>query len=79
MADDGLSGKGLTIYSGALHDVEEALRLATTYLDHADVEYHHRTLTSPHEALGRQLADTTRFHDSEALNLEGELGYNEAR
>lgn len=79
MADDGLSGKGLSIFSGELHDVEEAIHLASAFLERADVNYTHRILTSPHEALGRQLADTTRFHEAEALNLEGELGYNEAR
>jgi len=79
MADDGLSGKGLSIFAGELHDVEEAIALASAFMERADVEYTHRILTSPHEALGRQLADTTKFHEAEALNLEGELGYNEAR
>jgi len=74
MADEGLAGKGLSLFEGELYDIEEAARLGTAFLDRAGVGYHHRILTAPHEALGRQVSATTKFHESTALNLGGEVG-----
>jgi len=72
LADDGLAGKGLGIFEGDLHDVEAAVETARAFLNRAGIEYSHRILTSPHEALGRQMSASTRFHEVAALNLEGE-------
>ena len=72
LADDGLAGKGLSIYEGALHDVEAAMDIAAAFLQRAGVAFTHRILTSPHEALGRQLTGNTRFHEAEAMVLDGE-------
>ena len=72
LADDGLAGKGLSIYEGALHDVAAAMDIAAAFLQRAGVAFTHRILTSPHEALGRQLTGNTRFHEAEAMVLDGE-------
>lgn len=73
LADDGLAGKGLSIYEGELHDIEAAVEIASAFMQRAGVEFSHRILTAPHEALGRQISQNTRFHEVEALTLEGEL------
>jgi microcompartment protein CcmL/EutN len=72
LADDGLAGKGLSIYEGDLHDIEAAVDLAAAFLERAGVAFTHRILTAPHEALGRQINGSTRFHEATALELEGE-------
>lgn len=72
LADDGLAGKGLSIYEGELHDIEAAVDLAAAFLQRAGVAFTHRILTAPHEALGRQINGTTRFHEAAALELDGE-------
>jgi len=72
LADDGLAGKGFSIYEGELHDIEAAVDIASAFLQRAGVAFSHRILTSPHEALGRQISANTRFHEVEALALEGE-------
>ncbi len=72
LADDGLAGKGLSIYEGELHDIEAAVDLASVFMDRAGIAYNHRILTAPHEALCAQINQTTRFHEVEALVLEGE-------
>lgn len=72
LADDGLAGKGLSIYEGDLHDIEAAVDIASAFMQRAGVEFSHRILTAPHEALARQISQNTRFHEVEALTLEGE-------
>lgn len=72
LADEGLSGKGFSMYEGELHDIEAAAELAAAFLQRAGVAFSHRILTAPHEALGRHFAATTRFHETQPLQLEGE-------
>lgn len=72
LADDGLAGKGLSIYEGELHDIEAAMDIATAFLQRAGVPFSHRILTSPHEALGRQINGNSRFTEAAALVLDGE-------
>lgn len=72
LADDGLAGKGLSIYEGDLHDIEAAVDIASAFMKRAGVEFSHRILTAPHEALVNQIGSNTRYHEVEALELEGE-------
>ncbi|HMP89751.1 MAG TPA: BMC domain-containing protein [Kiritimatiellia bacterium] len=72
LADDGLAGKGLSIYEGELYDIEAAIEIATAYLERTGVVFSQRILTAPHEALGRQINGNTRFHEVTALALDGE-------
>lgn len=73
MADDGLAGKGLSIFEGELHDVEAAAEISAAFLDRAGIGFSQRILTSPHEALCKQVTENSRFHEVEALNLDGEM------
>ncbi|MGA1531051.1 MAG: hypothetical protein ACO398_09960, partial [Kiritimatiellia bacterium] len=72
LADDGLSGKGFSMYEGELHDIESAVELSTAFLERARGAFSHRILTAPHDALRRHFAATTRFHEIQPLQLEGE-------
>ncbi|HMO50468.1 MAG TPA: BMC domain-containing protein [Kiritimatiellia bacterium] len=72
LADDGLAGKGLSFYEGHLHDIEAAVDIATAFLARSGTTFSYRILTAPHEALGRHIAGNTRFHEVDALKLDGE-------
>lgn len=72
LADDGLAGKGLSIYEGELHDIEAAVDLASAFLQRSGVPYSQRILTAPHETLARMISQNTRFHQTDAIKLDGE-------
>lgn len=72
LADTGLSGKGISLYQGELHEIEEAVIAATRYLQHAGVPARHRIIASPHESLVRQVSTSTWFGSQDILELDGE-------
>lgn len=72
LADSWLAGKGLAIYHGELHDVQEALRQAVGALEARGIDVMHRIISRPHEAFTAQVAKSTNFETSELLPLEGE-------
>jgi microcompartment protein CcmL/EutN len=72
LADDGLSGKGLSIYQGELHDVEAAIDIVRGHLSAAGKTVAVQILSSPHEAMQARVARHSEFGASEALELEGE-------
>jgi len=72
LADEGLAGKGLSIYEGELHDIEAAVDIASAFMERAGVAFSHRIISSPHEALSRQITGNTRFQESDSLKLDGE-------
>jgi len=72
MADDGLAGKGLSVYEGELHDIDAAIGIASAFLERAGVEFSYRILTAPHEALARQISHSSKFQEAESMALEGE-------
>ncbi len=74
LADTGLSGKGLSIFQGELHDVEAAVEIAVAFLQRAGVESAYRIISAPHEALPRQVAGSTYFGSAALLELDGEEG-----
>jgi microcompartment protein CcmL/EutN len=72
LADTGLSGKGLSVYQGELFDIEEAVRVARSYLDEAGITVRHRIIAQPHESLLAQIARSTWFGSQTVLELDGE-------
>jgi microcompartment protein CcmL/EutN len=74
LADGGLSGKGLSIYHGELHDVEAAVEIAAGFLRAAGVEAGFRIIAAPHEALADHVGAGTRFAAAALLELDGEGG-----
>jgi microcompartment protein CcmL/EutN len=74
LADSGLSGKGVSIYQGDLPDIEAAVDIVTAYLREAGGEVRHTIISSPHEALARQIGSGTSFGSAALLELDGEIG-----
>lgn len=72
MADGGLSGKGLAIWRGELHDVEAAVEIALGPATHRGHSFRHAIVSAPHEATGRQLASGSAFTAAPLLDLDGE-------
>jgi len=72
LADTGLSGKGISIYQGSLPDIEAAIDLAARYLGEAGSPLRYRIISSPHEALVKQIETSTWFGSQTKLDLEGE-------
>lgn len=72
LADAGLSGKGVSVYQGDLHEIEEAVEVAARYLEHAGVTARHRIIAAPHESLLAQIATSTWFGSQTLLEFEGE-------
>jgi len=73
LADSGLSGKGISVYQGSLPDIEAAIDIATRYLEHAGGQLRHRIISSPHEALIKQIEASTWFGSQTVLDLDGEV------
>jgi microcompartment protein CcmL/EutN len=71
LADAGLSGKGVSIYQGELHDVEAAIAIVVAFLETSGVGVRYRVIPSPHEALTRQVEISTYFGSSRLLELDG--------
>ncbi|MFI5167293.1 MAG: BMC domain-containing protein [Thermoanaerobaculales bacterium] len=72
LADTGLSGKGLSIYHGDLHDLEAAVDIVVGYLKASGGEVVYKIISAPHEALGQQLDASTYFGSASLVELEGE-------
>ena len=74
LADSGLSGKGVSIYQGELPDIEAAVEIVVGYLRQEGGEVRHTIVSSPHEALARQIGGGTSFGSAALLDLDGEVG-----
>ncbi|MBZ5589512.1 MAG: BMC domain-containing protein [Acidobacteriia bacterium] len=74
LADTGLSGKGLSIFQGELHDVEAAVEIAVGFLERSGVQVGFKIISAPHEALARQVDGSTYFGSALLLDLDGEDG-----
>ena len=72
LADQGLGGKGVAIYSGDLHEIEAAVSLAQGVLAAIDRTASVTIVQAPHEALYAALAHGTAFAPAELLDLGGE-------
>jgi len=71
LADAGLAGKGLALFRGELHDLEEAVSLARAALS-PTAGLTHRILARPNEAFAREVALGTAFSASRFVDLGGE-------
>jgi bacterial microcompartment shell protein len=74
LADSGLSGKGVSIYQGELPDIEAAVGIVVDFLRQQGGEVRHTIISSPHEALSRQIGGGTSFGSAALLELDGEVG-----
>jgi microcompartment protein CcmL/EutN len=72
LADTGLSGKGLSIYQGELHDIEAAVDIVVGFLQRTGVEVGFKIISAPHDALTREVDASTYFGSASLLELEGE-------
>ena len=63
IAEYEMSGKAISIYNGALHEVEVAMQLAGG---------RYRIIARPHDTLTQQLDATTRFTDAKPQELDSE-------
>ncbi|HOF70617.1 MAG TPA: BMC domain-containing protein [Verrucomicrobiota bacterium] len=72
LAEYEMSGKALSLFNGALHEIEAAMELAGAFLRGRKEYIRHRIVARPHEALLRQLDRGTRFAEAQPLALEGE-------
>jgi microcompartment protein CcmL/EutN len=63
LADYEMSGKAVSVFCGALHEIEAAMQVAGA---------HNRIIARPHEILPQQLTEGTRFADTQPRALEGE-------
>lgn len=76
LSDAGLSGKGVALLAGSLHDVEAASVLAAsgTGSDAAPpAGYSYRLIAAPHDVTERNIAGATRFNEAPVIELDGEI------
>ena len=72
LAEYEMSGKAISLYSGELQEIQSAMNLASDFLRGRQAFTHYRIIARPHEALARQLDETTRYSDAKLHELEGE-------
>ena len=72
LAEYEMSGKAISVYSGELQEIQSAMDLASDFLRNRQAFTHYRIIPRPHDALARQLDDTTRYNDAKLHELEGE-------
>jgi microcompartment protein CcmL/EutN len=72
LAEYEMSGKAISVYNGALHEVQAAMELAAAFLRGREEHVQLRIISRPHEALTRHLSTGTRFADTSMRELEGE-------
>lgn len=74
LSDSGLSGKGLALLAGTLHDVEAAASLAAGGQGNPPRGFSHRIIAAPHDDMARVIGTSTSFETSPVLELDGEKG-----
>lgn len=72
LADHHLHGKGVGIIEGDLHEIEVAVDAARSILEAKKSEFTTKIIPAPHWGLTGQIAMTTQFDLSEAMDLKGE-------
>jgi microcompartment protein CcmL/EutN len=77
LSDSGLSGKGMAIFAGSLHDIEAASLLASNGPG-GDAPpprgFSRRLIAAPHDVVERDITAATRFDLAPLLELDGETG-----
>jgi microcompartment protein CcmL/EutN len=77
LADAGLSGKGIALMAGSLHDIEYAAILAANGMGVDSPPprgFAYRIIAAPHDILESEIAAVTRFELAPLLELDGEAG-----
>jgi microcompartment protein CcmL/EutN len=77
LSDSGLSGKGMALLTGRLHDVEAAAVLAAAGAGvnaAAPRGFSYRLIAAPHEVVEQEVAAVTDFEHARLVDLDGELG-----
>jgi microcompartment protein CcmL/EutN len=72
LADYEMSGKAISVYNGALHEIEAAMNIASDFLRGRKEFTRHRIIARPHEILAEQLDGGTKFAEGKAHELDGE-------
>jgi len=72
IADSHLNGKGLSIYQGALHEIEAAIEIAESFLKQKKVPTVTRLIPAPNVGLVEQVNVSTHFAKTDILELDGE-------
>jgi len=72
VAESTLAGKGISIFQGALYDIEAAVEAAVSTITQSGVPVSYKVIPSPHEALIRQMEAGAYFKKNGTLDLEGE-------
>jgi microcompartment protein CcmL/EutN len=72
LAEYEMSGKAISLYSGELTEIQSAMNIASDFLRGRQAFTHYRIIARPHEALAKQLDDTTRYTDAKLHELKGE-------
>jgi len=76
LSDTGLSGKGIALLAGTLHDVDAAAELAAAGTSSGPPPrgFSHRIIAAPHDVLERDITAATSFAAAPLLELDGEAG-----
>ena len=74
LADTGLSGKGVSIYQGELHDIEAAVEIVVGFMQQRGGDVRYKIISAPHEALVEQVETSTYFGSAKLQELDGEVG-----
>ena len=72
LAEYEMSGKAISLYSGELPEIQSAMNIASDFLRGRQAFTHYRIIARPHDALAKQLDDTTRYNDAKLHELKGE-------
>jgi microcompartment protein CcmL/EutN len=70
LADD-LGGKGLTIFTGKIEEVETAIKSAIENLTIPQLEYHDILIPNLHSFMAQQIEKSTRFSEINLDRIEG--------
>jgi microcompartment protein CcmL/EutN len=74
LSDSGLSGKGVALLAGTLHDVEAAVALAAAGMGSPPRGFSHRIIPAPHDDMARVIGTSSSFETTPILELDGEEG-----
>ena len=74
LSDFGLSGKGIALLSGTLHDIEAAAVLAAEGTGDPLHGFSCRMIPGPHDDMSRVIGTTTSYDVAPLLELDGEEG-----
>lgn len=71
LADSGLAGKGVSVYHGALSDLEAAVDMMAR-VARGPGDMRTRIISAPHDAIVRALDEPTRFSAAVLIEMDGE-------